>query len=234
MEEEYKFKELDEGIGHFKESTAKSKDYHKFIIGLSTGTLIFSVTFIKEFIMFPEFKLILVAGWVGLLISIITGVLILPLGDELESQIRLLKTLFQSKEKIGPITKKELKEHYMKLFLKSYIGPLPENEEKAKEINEFLNRLSFDKMKIMFEKIALSGLTDPLKLKQLKEILKELVKFLSIAKLEERYSNLPYVLKRIRISIYKLIILGKLVKYAFFFGIVAISIFSIINFLPLN
>jgi len=67
MPEEDTLKTLDESLNTLKDSSPKSKDYCKFIISLATGTLVFSMTFLKQFEPSPEYKIILVIGWLCLL-----------------------------------------------------------------------------------------------------------------------------------------------------------------------
>jgi hypothetical protein len=70
-----------------KENTSRRKEYYKFVIGLSTGTLVFSVTFVEKFSLLQAFKPIIVIGWVCLIISIIAGVWLLAKQDWSEAQV---------------------------------------------------------------------------------------------------------------------------------------------------
>jgi len=73
-------------LDNLKERTLRNKDYYKFVIGLSTGALLISVTFIDKFSLLPAYKPLTVIGWICLIISIITGVWLLPKHDSLETQ----------------------------------------------------------------------------------------------------------------------------------------------------
>jgi len=232
MVEDDSIKTLERFLDDLKESSVKSKEYYKFIIGLSTGTLVFSITFLKEFVTFPEYKFILIIGWFCLLTSIIAGVLVLPKIDDLHAYFQYAKNLFGSKETLAPIIRKELQEHYLKSLIKSYVDPIVKDHEKEKvELYEFLEKLPAKGLKKYFERLQLIRVKDPKTISFIKEFLEETFKILSLTKMIERYGNPSFILKRIRKSLFQLIWLNRLMKYAFFVGIFAISVFSIINFL---
>lgn len=225
-------KELDEALDNLKDASPKSKDYYKFIIGLATGTLIFSVTFLKEFLIFPEYKLILIIGWLCLLVSIIAGVLVLPKVDHLHARVQILKGLLKSPEEIGVIVKKELEQHYLKTWIRSFVDPVFKDDENRKE--EFYNsldKLSTKRLKKFFKSVGLAGVKDSTAIRFLGEFLKEMLKFLSLIKIVEREKNPIFVFKSVRKNILQMIWFDRVMKYAFFVGIIAISFFSIINFL---
>ena len=62
---------IGQAVKTFAETSLRSKDYYKFIIGLATGTLVFSSTFTKELLPSPEYKLLLAVGWFGLLVCVL-------------------------------------------------------------------------------------------------------------------------------------------------------------------
>jgi len=226
------FKELDEVLDNLKDSSAKSKDYYKFIIGLATGTLIFSLTFLKEFATFPEYKLILIIGWLCLFASIIAGVLVLPMADQLHSRVQSLKGLLKSPEMVGAIFKKELQQHYLKNFVKNAVDPFFKNDEKKKEeFHKFVDKLSTKELKKLIEQVSLAGIKDSQAIRFLKEFFKEIFKLFSLSKIVEREANPTIIFKRVRRIILQMIWLDRVMKYAFFAGVFAISLFSIINFL---
>jgi len=232
MRENDSIKNLDELLDNLKDLSPKSKEYSKFVIGLATGTLVFSVTFLKGLVTFPEYKFILIIGWFCLLASIIAGVLLLPKTDELHAHVRSLKNLFRSPETIGPIIKKELQEHYLKSWIKSIIDPVVKDDEKKKEeLYQFVDNLSPKGLKKYLEGLQLLKVKDPKIISFLKEFLEEIFKLLSLSKMIESYTNPSFVFKSFRKIILQMIWLDRLMKYAFFVGIFAISVFSIINFL---
>jgi len=231
MEEKNGLQEFNEALDTLRESSQKNKDYYKFIIGLATGTLIFSVTFLKEFVQFPEYKFILIIGWFCMLVSIITGVLVLPKGDILQVKLNNLKNLLKSPEKLIALSKRELQEHYIKSYIKTSVESVIKDDEKAKDFYKLLNKLSAETLKKLYEGLQLTGVDNPKDIRFLKEFLREIFRFLSLLKIEERESYPPALFRSLRIIILELIYLEKVMKYAFFFGIFAISLFSIINFL---
>jgi hypothetical protein len=226
------FKELDEVLDNLKDASPKSKDYYKFIIGLATGTLIFSVTFLKEFLIFPEYKLILIIGWLCLLVSIIAGVLVLPKVDHLHASVQSLKGLLKSSEEIGVIVNKELQQHYIKTWIRSFIDPVFKDDEKGKEeLYKSLDKLSTKRLKIFLKSLGLAGVKDSTAIRFIGDFFKEMFKFLSLIKMMEREKNPIFIFKRVRQNILQMIWFDRIMKYAFFVGIIAISFFSIINFL---
>lgn len=114
MAEDDTLKNIDEVLDNLKDSSPKSKEYCKFIISLATGTLVFSVTFLKEFETFPEYNFVLVIGWLCLLASIIAGVLLLPTTDQLQVTFQNVKTAIRSPKVVGAVIKKEIQQHYLK------------------------------------------------------------------------------------------------------------------------
>ena len=232
MAEQDSLKGLDEVLDNLKDSSAKSKEYYKFIVGLATGILVFSVTFLKEFVTFPEYKLVLIIGWLFLLASIIAGVLVLPKADQLHARVQSLKGLFRSPEVVGAIVKKELQQHYLKTWIKSVIDPVVKDDEKKKEeLYQFVDKLSTKGLKKFLEGLGLAGVKDSKAVRFLKEFFEEIFKFLSLTKMVERETNPVFVFRSLRKIILQMIWLDRVMKYAFFVGIFAISVFSIVNFL---
>ncbi|MBN1255480.1 MAG: hypothetical protein JXA50_09435 [Deltaproteobacteria bacterium] len=226
------FKEFDEVLDNLKDASPKSKDYYKFIIGLATGTLIFSVTFLKEFHIFPEYKLILIIGWLCLLVSIIAGVLVLPKLDHLHARVQSLKGLLKSSEEIGVIVKKELQQHYIKTWIKSFIDPVFKDDKNRKEeLYKTLDKLSTKRLKKFLKSLGLAGVKDSTAIHFIGDFFKEMFKFLSLIKMVEREKNPIFVFKSVRQNILQMFWFDRVMKYTFFVGIIAISFFSIINFL---
>jgi len=219
-------------LDNLKDLSPKSKEYSKFVIGLATGTLILSVTFLKGLVISPEYKFILIIGWFCLLVSIITGVLLLPKTDELHARIQSLKNLITSPEMMVPIVKKELQKHILKSWAKKIIDPVVKDNEKEKEkLYQFVDNLSLKGLKKYYEALVLLNVKDPKLISFLKEFLEGMFKLLSLSKMVELHANPSFVFKSIWKIILQMIWLDRLMKYAFFVGIFAISFFSIINFL---
>lgn len=151
MEEKEKkidFSSLDETMGLFKESSVKSKDYIKFIIGLSTGTLVISTTLAKEFIKIPQYNLILIIGWSLLFISVILGVWILPVWDNFQGRFELLKRILANPKEFGPVSKRKLGEYYVLDCMKTLTHPqLMEKKEIQDIFKSWENYLTTKKLK---------------------------------------------------------------------------------------
>jgi len=228
-------KRFDEALETLKEESVKSKEYYKFIIGLATGTLVFSVTFLKGVIDSPEYKIILIAGWVCLLISIVAGVLVLPKGDSLRGYMKLIKDFFESPEKSLPILKKELRQDVLKSLIKGITDPvIKDDEKKKKEFDQFLDKLPAKNLEKFFndlQDLQIKGIKDPEGIHLIKELTKEILKCAALSKIVERQANPIIILKHARRLIVESIWLDRVMKYAFFGGIFAISTFAIINFL---
>jgi len=232
MEGNDKFEDLNKGIEFIKEYSVKSKDYIKFIIGLSTGTLVFSGTLVKEFIKFPQYKFILIIGWVCLFISIILGVWILPGGDRLQSLFEILKrVLAESSGKIKAIAEKKLKEYYIRDLIKKILPAGLESDERMKDFYKNLETAPIEGLKKVFYKLPEIAVKKPEGIRVLKEYLKELLKFAFFMKIEEQMSYPPTLFKNLRRTAWQVIYLERVMRYAFFIGMLAILIFSTINLL---
>lgn len=72
--DEYREETTKEHNEIIKESLALTKELQKLILGLATGTLVFSVTFVDRLEAELFQKWILASGWASLLISILAGV----------------------------------------------------------------------------------------------------------------------------------------------------------------
>jgi len=215
-----------------KEYSVKSKDYIKFIIGLSTGTLVFSGTLFKQFIQFPQYKFILIIGWAYLFISIILGVWILPGGDRLQSLVEGFKRLLaESPEMKKSLAEKKLQEFFVRDLVKKTLLPELESDERMKDFYKSLETAPLENLKKAFEKVSVLGVKEPDKIRFLKELVKEVLNYSSIVKIDEQMMYPPTLLKNIRRTIWQLIYLEKGMRYSFFIGMLAILIFSIINLL---
>lgn len=63
----------------WKESVNLNKELHKLVLGLATGTLVFSVTFIDKLAPQMLYKYLLAIGWGSLLVSILASVAFISL-----------------------------------------------------------------------------------------------------------------------------------------------------------
>jgi len=113
MEEKIDLDSFSKSIENLKEVSVKSKDYIKFIIGLSTGTLVLSTTLAKDFFKTPQYNFILIIGWALLFISIVVGVWILPVLDNVQGRIEAMKRMFANPEEAKWLFMGTLGEHYI-------------------------------------------------------------------------------------------------------------------------
>jgi hypothetical protein len=232
MDENDKFKDLNRFLETLEKSSVKSKDYIKFVIGLSTGTLVFSVTLGKEVIRNPQYQFILIIGWACLFISTILGVWILPGGDRLQSLFESLKRILaESPEKIKAIAEKKLQEYYMKGSIRKLLPPELESDERMKDFCKNLETASVAGLKDIFDKVPKTLVEKPELIPLLNQFLEELVKLAPLIKIEEQMSHPLTLFKNVRRTAWQLIYLEKVMRYSFFVGMFAILIFSIINLL---
>jgi hypothetical protein len=232
MPEQETIKGIDEILENLRYSSPQYKDYCKFLIGLSTGTLIFSVTFLKEFAHFPEYKFILIIGWICLLASIIAGVLLLPKSDQLQGAMQNFKLSLKSPEIAGAIIKKEYQQYFLRDWLKTLLGPFFKNDEKKmKEIIKAIDVLPTKELKKFFEGYMLAGVEKPEAIRYVKQFVGEIFKCLSFFEKMHQQISPTILYKNFRIIIRKIIWLHLIMTYGFFVGVFFISLFSIINFL---
>ena len=111
MEEKIDLDSFSKSIESLKEVSIRSKDYIKFVIGLSTGTLILSTTLAKDFFKTPQYNFILIIGWFLLFISIVVGVWILPVWDNIQGWFELMKKIFGNPEEAKWLLMGKLGEH---------------------------------------------------------------------------------------------------------------------------
>lgn len=234
MPEEDALKRFDEALDNLKDSSPKSREYCKFIISLATGTLVFSVTFLKEFGTFPEYNFILIIGWISLLASIIAGVLLLPKTDQMLAAMQNLKNVLKMpQEVVASAMKKQLQQHYLKTWIKRFIDPIyKDNAKEKEELYKLMDKLPAKGLKHFFEKLSLGGAEVSKDLVPLKEFIEEICGFLfSFTKNMERATNPTLVFRNLRTLILQMIWLDRVMKYGFFVGVFSISLFSIMNFL---
>ena len=233
MAEEDAFKRLEEVLDNLKDSSPKSKEYCKFIISLATATLVFSVTFLKEFGTFPEYNFILVIGWLCLLASIISGVLLLPKPDQLVSTMQNIRNLFKiPREILLASIRKELQQHYIKDWIKGIIDPILEgNPKKKEEIYQWMDKLPTKHLKAFYDKMTLLRVEGSEDIRFLREFVEELYRFLSLTKRVQKEMNPAFLFGKFRKIVLGTIWLDRVMKYTFFTGIFAISLFSIISIL---
>ena len=210
MDENDKFKDLNRFLETFEKSSVKSKDYIKFVIGLSTGTLVFSAALVKEFIKTPRYQFILIIAWACLFISIILGVWILPGGDRLQNLVESFKRLLaESPEKMKSLVEKKLQEHYIRDWIKKILSSDLENDERMKNFYKSLETAPLKNLKKVLEKVSELGVKEPDKIRFLKEFVKEILNFSPLAKIEEQMMYPPTLFKNLRRTIWQLLYLER-------------------------
>ena len=223
-------------VDWFKETSVNSKDYYKFIVGLSTGTLIFSITFFKEFLKLPQFRFVVVIGWGCLFLSVVIGVWLLSKIDILYGKINQLKYMLLKPEEIERSRckdEKEIEKYYLKGFMKKLFDSNPGfGEEWKAEIYNKLDRLPLEFSRNVFK--ALFKLPDKKVTKSDQfsdDLLKEAFNFFPIFKHLMGSVYLPNLIRNYRRDILKLYYGEKGMKYFFYFGLFVIGVFAAINFL---
>jgi hypothetical protein len=240
MEEKIDLDSFSKNIESLKEVSIKSKDYIKFIIGLSTGTLILSATLAKDFFKTPQYNFILIIGWALLFISIVVGVWILPVWDSIQGTFALMKKIFTTpKEELRQLIKRRLGEYYIVNWMKQLTpSELIETEEFQKFFKLLEDRLNvvelkpsqLKDLKKWTEDFSLAGVRNEYR-QTIKDLVAQTFSFYSLVKEYEKLTYFPGLLKSIRWTIWQMRYLEKVMRYSFFIGMFAILVFAIINFI---
>jgi len=156
----------------------------------------------------------------------------LPGGDRLQSLVEGFKRLLaESPEMKKSLAEKKLQEFFVRDLVKKTLLPELESDERMKDFYKSLETAPLENLKKAFEKVSVLGVKEPDKIRFLKELVKEVLNYSSIVKIDEQMMYPPTLLKNIRRTIWQLIYLEKGMRYSFFIGMLAILIFSIINLL---
>ncbi len=240
MEEKFDLDSFSKGIENLKEASIKSKDYIKFVIGLSTGTLILSTTLAKDFFKTPQYNFILIVGWALLFISIVVGVWILPAWDNIQARVELMKRMFATpKEELHRLIKRRLGEYYIVNWMKQLTpSELKETEEFQKFFKLLEDRLNvvelkpsqLKDLKKWTEDFSLAGVRNEYR-QMIKDLVTQMFSLYSLVKEYEKLTYFPGLLKSIRSTIWQMRYLEKVMRYSFFVGMLAILVFAIINFI---
>jgi hypothetical protein len=239
MEEEIDLDSFSENIESLKEVSIRSKDYIKFVIGLSTGTLILSTTLAKDFFKTPQYNFILIIGWSLLFISIVIGVWILPAVDNIQAWFDWMKRKLANPEESHLLFSKKSGGHTLMGWMKELTHPyIREKEEIQKIFKSWENyldkrdpkRKDLKKLKNLAETLGPMGVKEEAK-QMVKDGVTEMFKLYPLLKSYEKQAYLPSFLKKIRWIIWQLKYLEKVMRYSFFVGMLAILVFTIINFI---
>ncbi len=213
------------------QSYRQQREDLRFIIGLATGALVFSVTFVEKIAPVPKYKALLVAGWGALLVSILVGIevwrrmaALASLGSALDQTSRLWVLLAQ-----GPFEKHILVE------LLSGLGS-QEGESKEETVDQLREKYKKDltpehieKMRRRFlgtesdKRPGAQGLVD--------ELLAGLMKMGSLLDWLTKGARPKAFLKSARTNIFLLVYLIPVSLYSFYLGTLLIALFGILNFL---
>jgi hypothetical protein len=175
----------------WKESLPIQKEHLKFIIGLSTGTLVFSITFFDKNTYALEYQWIAIIGWVFLLVTVVTGVSMLNSLHDYSGAIETIK-----KWKDNPA------------YFKEGFTDIPDYE---KEFKPQIEELTSNKKMVKFLKIN-------------KHVYRLYAFF-------RQYRGPVQNMRTLRNSYLKLEILPLVNTCSFYFGIILIGIFGIVNFI---
>lgn len=226
-------------LDNIKENTLRSKDYYKFVIGLSTGALLVSVTFVGKFSLLPAYKPLTVVGWICLIISVITGVWLLPKHDSLETQWNAIVDLLSKPENIlfgiEQDVSKLMTRSLIRGFLKEEMSKDPKDEEKIKNFKKEWLRPNGSKGK-EFLKAMMSGLEMiyPPLATATPDITKELEKWGQLITKHGKSMYLPYMFKKLRETTIRVELVQKAMAGFFYAGIILITLSSAISFLQID
>jgi hypothetical protein len=231
---------IDELIESIEKLSLKSKDYIKFIIGLSTGALVLSSTLVKEFIKFPQYNFILIIALVCFFVSIISGVWIFPLWDKFQGRVEIMKSLFKRPmESLDAISKRRYGEQTLMNVIKGFTPPVLMEKNEIQDIiklwDNYISKKELDKkhlkkLKNLFESISRISIKDEYK-SMSDDAIKELFKCYHFFKGYEEKAYLPNLLKGIRRANSLIPRFELVMRYSFFVGMLAILVFAIINFI---
>ena len=241
MEKQIDLSGLTKSLDNLKEHYLRSKDYYKFIIGLSTGALVFSITFVEKFGAEPNCKSLMLIGWVCLIVSILAGVWLLEKYDLIQGQWKVIidmlgtpkKILFGIERDVGKLVTRGLIDYFLKHEMSK--EPKESNEERIKELRKdwftangrigkaFLQRLFSDLEKIY-----------PSLSRIMPDITREFEKWEQFLSKAGRDLYVPDILKKLREAFIRVGIVEKVMRGFFFAGIILITLFSATNFLEID
>ena len=231
--------DLNRIIDSVRENVSRSKDYYKFLIGLSTGALVFSVTLIKNFSPSPTCRPLILIGWLCLIISVITGVWLLRKQDEVESQIKSIKAMGSDPTQLFFGIEQDLDKFVTRALLSGYLKKEsardPKNEERIKELkkdfvmpNGKVGKAFLSEMVSVIEKI------NPAWAPVMHDIVKEAKSWGDLLRKQSKLLYVPNMAKKLRKNYVRISIFEKAMMGSFFAGIILITMFSAINFFSID
>jgi hypothetical protein len=230
--------DLNRMIDSVSGSASRSKDYNKFVIGLSTGALVFSPSLIEKFSRLPTSKPIILIGWLCLIISIITGVWLLRKQDEYESQIRSIRSLLSTPGLILGIEldfEKFLTRVLVSGFLKEEMSKDPKNEERIKKLKKDLIMPDAGVgKKFLVKMLSVIKEINPAWAQAMDDIVKEAESWGVLFSKHSKSLYIPNIAKKFRQTTVRMQILEKVMMRCFFAGIILITMFSAINFFSID
>jgi hypothetical protein len=222
-----------------KEETLRSKDFYKFVIGLSTGALLISLTFIDKFRLLPAYKPFIVIGWICLIVSIITGVWLLQKRDSLESQWNSIIYLLSQSENIlygiEPDISKVITRSLISGFLKEEMSKDTKDEEKIKKLKKEWFLPNGSKGKVYLKKLisVLAEVYPPLA-KAMPDITEELENWEKLINKYIKSLYLPSMSKKPRETIIWVECIQKAMTISFHAGIILITVSSAFSFMQID
>jgi hypothetical protein len=220
-----------------KEYTLRRKEYYKFVIGLSTGTLVFSVTFVEKFSLLQVYKPIILIGWVCLVISIITGVWVLAKQDWSEGQVNSIISTLSNPQQIVlgflPNLTKLLTEGIFDAsldpFLKELFSKQPNAEELINKLKQVVPKTSLIKGLLNSMASAIQE-TNPSLALLIRDMIKEAEGWAQLITKCSKSVYLPDMSRHLRQTIIRMAWVEKAMMAFFYAGIILIALFSAINF----
>ena len=145
---------------------------------------------------------------------------------------------------VSAANRRELEEYLLRTFvnsiLDSWIGMAELNPEKERELEELkklkekvdlLKKGTLREFATEMQDLQVSLIKDPNAKKLMKQLVRECRKFINLASRFEKVFYFSRPIKSVRVNLLKIIYGEKLMRYSFFMGITAISLFSILNFI---
>lgn len=227
------------GLDWTIERNLKNIEYQKFYLSLSSGALVFSITFVQKISTSSEYSWIIVAGWISLLISILFQLTsirsFIGIADDIHSIQGWFKEGKLDRNKILQMfTPIDISQHYinqllsadasLKILLKQFHNK--EYEQMSKEeLEEFRRRVIEDGE--LSEKVKKYLLKNPDR--RVSQLSKSIFAFDNAGKRlrKQPLEELGKIGKALQATvIYEVVSLG-----SFYLGLLLISIYTIIRFL---
>jgi len=225
-----KTQDLEQRFELAKRGAESSKDYTKYILGLSSGILVLTAAFLSRQAQGTDYKLIIVLGWISLTLSIILGLMIVKRSSLLLAELPIF--VIMSKE-----TKKG-HEEIMKEILKGFEFDLTVKviKDLHKEIN--MDKITDDDAKKLAKDKRYRKQVRKFTIKNVSKISKDLADFIdeawrleNIAAKVSKRNYYTQLFRDMRKGVFALAYIPKYFESTFFIGLILVCLFFVLNFL---